>query len=115
MLNGLQPLLLEEPELSLNSGVIRRLAEIIHFLQKRKTGKRQVILSTHSYDLLNDQGIAAEEIIVLRPAREGTIVESADTINDVKVLMDTGLTPAEAVIPFTEAPEISKILTPIKE
>ncbi|MBN2532378.1 MAG: AAA family ATPase [Spirochaetales bacterium] len=115
MLNGLQPLLLEEPELSLNTGIIRRLAEIIAIMQKRKTGKRQVILSTHSYDLLNDQGISAEEILVLKPAKEGTIVENANTMNDVKTLLDTGLTPAEVIIPITESPVINEILTSIKE
>jgi predicted ATPase len=115
MLNGLQPLLLEEPELSLNTGIIRKLAEIINIMQKRKAGKRQVILSTHSYELLNDQGISAEEIIVLKPAKEGTIVKNAHTMNDVKTLLDTGLTPAEVVLPLTEAPEIKEILTSIKD
>ncbi|MGW8258178.1 MAG: AAA family ATPase, partial [Thermoguttaceae bacterium] len=44
-------LLLEEPELSLNAGIVEKLPAIIYKLQKKR--KRQVILSTHSYDLLS--------------------------------------------------------------
>ena len=45
-------LLLEEPELSLNSGITRHLAGLIHRMQRRR--KRQVVVSTHSEILLND-------------------------------------------------------------
>jgi predicted ATPase len=109
MLNGLQPLLLEEPELSLHSGVVNRLAELIHFMQKRKSGKRQVILSTHSYDLLNNKGITAEEIIVLKPASEGTTASNAVTLDEVRTLLESGLSAAEVVLPLTEAPGIDQL------
>lgn len=112
MLNGVQPLLLEEPELSLNSGVVRNLAETIHIMQKRRNGKRQVILSTHSYDLLNNNGIRASEIIILRPVAEGTSVENAEKIKDVKSLLSTGISPAEAVLSMTEAPNIGHLNSP---
>jgi predicted ATPase len=115
MLNGSYPLLLEEPELSLHSGVVQKLAETIHFMQKRKSGKRQVILSTHSYDLLNNTGINPEEIIILKPVSEGTDAKNGDKIDEVKKLLETGLTPAEAVLPFTEAPNISQLILPFKD
>ncbi|MBN2364202.1 AAA family ATPase [candidate division WOR-3 bacterium] len=109
MLNGTQPLLLEEPELSLHTGVVNKLAELIHFMQKRKTVKRQVILSTHSYDLLNNKGISAEEIIILRPGSEGTTASNALNIEDIKILLESGLSPAEVVLPITEAPGIDQL------
>lgn len=115
MLNGLHPLLLEEPELSLHSGVVQKLAELIYFMQKRKSGKRQVILSTHSYDLLNNSGISPEEIILLKPENEGTGVKNADDIDEIRKLMETGLTPAETVLPLTEAPGISQLLFPFQD
>lgn len=115
MLNGLQPLLLEEPELSLHSGVVENLAEIIHFMQKRKNGKRQVILSTHSFDLLNNKGIVPNEIIILKPVNEGTSVENASSKDDVRQLLESGLSPAEVVLPMTRAPQIEQLLLPFQD
>ncbi|MBN2093089.1 AAA family ATPase [candidate division KSB1 bacterium] len=115
MLNGQEPLLLEEPELSLHTGVVQKLAEIIHFMQKRKTGKRQVILSTHSYDLLNNSGISGDEVIILRPGIEGTNVANASHIKEVKELLDSGLSPADVVFPFTKAPDVEQLSIPFME
>jgi len=115
MLNGQEPLLLEEPELSLHTGVVQKLAEIIHFMQKRKFGKRQVILSTHSYDLLNTSGISGDEVIILRPGTEGIDVANASDIKEVKDLLDSGLSPADVVFPFTKAPEVERLSIPFME
>ncbi|MBM4027714.1 MAG: chromosome segregation protein SMC [Planctomycetes bacterium] len=92
-------LLLEEPELSLNAAIIRILPAIIHRLQGKH--KRQVLISTHSAELLSDQGIGGEEIFILTPTEEGTKVEVASTIQEVRDLLEIGFTPAEAVIPRT--------------
>jgi len=93
-------LLLEEPELSLNAAIVRTLPGIIYRLQSKQ--KRQVIISTHNADLLSDQGIGGEEILILTPETEGTKVEVASTIQEVRDLLESGFTPAEAVIPRTE-------------
>ncbi len=100
LLEGEGLLLLEEPELSLNAAVIRALPSIIHRLQRKQ--KRQVIISTHSADLLSDKGIGGEEVLVLEPTLEGTEVEVASTIQEVKDLLESGFSVAEAVIPRTE-------------
>jgi predicted ATPase len=107
MLNGSNPLLLEEPELSLHSAVVQKLAENIYLMQKRGSGSRQVILSTHSYDLLNNGGISSDEIVILKPINEGTQVFNANELTEVKNLLESGFTPAEVVLPMTEAPNIS--------
>jgi len=93
-------LLLEEPELSLNIAIIRTLPTIIYRLQKKQ--KRQVIISTHSADLLSDNGIGGEEVLVLSPTTEGTEVKVASTIREVRDLLESGFTIAEAVMPRTE-------------
>ncbi len=93
-------LLLEEPELSLNTAIIRTLPSIIHRLQSKE--KRQVIISTHNADLLSDKGIGGEEVLVLTPGAEGTEVQLASTIKEVRDLLENGFTAAEAVIPRTE-------------
>lgn len=99
LLEGEGLLLLEEPELSLNAAIVRALPAAIYRLQTKH--KRQVLISTHSADLLSDQGIGGEEILILTPTPEGTKVEVASTIREVKDLLDNGFTPGEAVIPRT--------------
>jgi len=66
----------------------------------KKTG-RQVLLSTHSADLLSDQGIAAEEVLVLIPTREGTDVRVAGSFSEVNALLEGGMSIGEAVMPKT--------------
>ncbi len=90
-------LLLEEPELSLNAGITAKLPALIYRLQKTK--KRQVILSTHSADLLSDPGIGGEEVLLMTPTAEGTQVSSLDTIQEIRALLEGGLTIADAALP----------------
>ena len=101
LLDGNKPILLEEPELSLHSGIVSRLAEIIARLQKKKTGRKQVILSTHSYDLLSNRGIGSEEVLLLIPTEDGTMVKNASSDKEIKTLLESGLSIAETVIPAT--------------
>ena len=93
-------LLLEEPELSLNAGIVSQLAALISKMQRRR--RRQVFVSTHSDALLTDQGIDGREVLLLTPAKEGTAVEIAADIADVKPLLEAGLTVAEAVLSRTK-------------
>lgn len=92
-------LLLEEPELSLNSGIVSKLPALMYRLQRQK--KRQIILSTHSADLLTDKGITGQEVILLTPYPEGTRVELASSIQEVRDLLEEGLSVAEAIVPRT--------------
>lgn len=98
-LDGNAPLLLEEPELSLHAAVVRHLPQMIHRLG-RKSG-RQVLLSTHSADLLSDQGIAAEEVLLLEPSKEGTAVLVAAEDAEVRALLQGGVPMGEVVLPRT--------------
>jgi len=100
LLEGEGLLLLEEPELSLNAAIVRALPSIIYRLQGKQ--KRQVVISTHSSDLLSDKGIGGEEVLILTPTSEGTKVQVASAIQEVKDLLEGGLTVADAVIPRTE-------------
>jgi len=101
-------LLLEEPELSLNAAIVRTLPSMIYRLQSKE--KRQVIISTHSADLLSDKGIGGEEVLLLTPLSEGTDVKVAASIQEVKNLLENGFTVAEAVIPRTEPKSIQGFL-----
>ena len=83
------PLLLEEPELNLHSEVVRYLPQMFAVMQ-RKAG-RQVIVSTHSDNLLRDEGIELDEVLLLKPKAEGTAVTLANQITDVEELVRGGV------------------------
>lgn len=102
------PLLLEEPELSLHPEVIRFLPQMFARVQRR-TG-RQIFLSTHSPDLLRDEGIGLDEVLLLRPTPEGTEVSLAKDEREIRDLLEGGLPLADAVIPRTR-PQNAQQLT----
>jgi predicted ATPase len=107
LLDGDSPLLLEEPELSLHPAVIRHIPRIMARLGRR-TG-RQILVSTQSVELLSDEGIAPEEVLLLKPSKEGTEVVLANDDKEVRALLDGGLTVAEAVLPRTAPSNASQL------
>lgn len=100
-------LLLEEPELSLNGAIVTKIPSIIYKLQKPK--KRQIVLTSHSIDLLNDKGISLDEILLLEPTNEGTSITNAGSIKEVKAMLDGGISPGEAIIPRTKPKNINQL------
>lgn len=104
LLDGRGPLLLEEPELSLHPGIVRYIPQMMWRVQ-RGSGEedvRQVLLSTHSSDLLRDEGIGADEVVLLTPTNGESVVQVGANIQEVKQLLEAGLTAADVVIPRTE-------------
>jgi predicted ATPase len=101
------PLLLEEPELSLHPDVVRVLPQMLARVQRR-TG-RQIFLSTHSPDLLRDDGIGLDEVLLLIPSREGTEVQTAASQGDICELLDGGLSLADAVMPRTRPEQAAQL------
>ncbi|HIE01909.1 MAG TPA: chromosome segregation protein SMC [Thiotrichaceae bacterium] len=99
-------LLLEEPELSLNGRIVNELAPLIYRVQHPKQG--QVILSTHSWELLSDKGIAGEEVLLLTPDQKGTQVELASSIKEVRHLLKAGLSIADAALSRTKPPALEQ-------
>jgi predicted ATPase len=104
---GEGPLLLEEPELSLHSGVVRRLAGLIYRMQKAR--KRQVLVSTHSVDLLSDSGIGGEEVLMLKPDVEGTQAIPSMKVQEIRALLEAGMSVADAVFPHTEPADATQL------
>ena len=99
VIEGDGPLLLEEPELSLHPEVVRHLPQLI--ARAQRGGGRQIIMSTHSAELLQDRGIGMDEALLLVPVNEGTKVEAAGSRFEIRELLEAGLSMADAVIPYT--------------
>lgn len=97
MLDGNGIILLEEPEINLNSGVVEQLPEFIARMQRNK--KRQVLVTTHSYDMLSSVGIGTAEVAVLETSPEGTKVSSLSEIPSLQAAVDAGFSIADAAIP----------------
>jgi len=98
-LDGSGPLLLEEPELSLHPEVVRFIPQM--FARAQRRSGRQVLASTHSSELLRDDGIGLDEVLLLIPSSEGTAVRAANTVNEVRVLLEEGMSLPDVVIPNT--------------
>ena len=107
ILDGTGPLLLEEPELSLHPGVIRYLPQMFARIQRRN--RRQIIISTHSSDLLQDSGIGVDEVLLLIPDKGGAQVKPASEFKEVRELLAGGLTLADAVIPLTQPKDAEQL------
>ena len=99
-------ILLEEPEISLNIGIISQLAPSISRLQRSRGS--QVLVSTQSDTLLIEPGIDGREVLLLIPEKEGTVVKISSDIDYIQVLLKAGLTPGEVVL--TRYPEQSNLL-----
>jgi hypothetical protein len=99
ILEGGGPLLLEEPELSLHPEVVRYLPQMFARMQRRSG--RQMFVSTHSAELLQDDGIGLDEVLLLTPSPEGTRVAAAKAFPEIKTLLHGGSTLSEAVMPLT--------------
>ena len=107
LLDGQGPLLLEEPELSLHTGIVQRLARVIYSLQKGKN--KQVLVSTHSYELVSDKGIGAEEVLILQLTKEGAKVFVGKDNIQIRKLLQEGASVAEAVLPITEPKDAQQL------
>jgi len=101
-LEGSAPLLLEEPELSLHSAIIRHIPSMMAGAKRK--GRRQVLLSSHSADLLSDRGIGPEEVLLLKPTPDGSIVSLAAEDQEIRALLEGGIPMGEIVVPRS-APE----------
>lgn len=106
-LDGTGSLLLEEPELSLHPEVVRFIPQMLARIQRR-TG-RQVFISTHSTDLLKDDGIGLDEVLLLIPTAEGTSVKTASAFAEIKVILEGGSNLAEAVMPLTRPENVQQM------
>ena len=101
------PLLLEEPELSLHASVVRELPTILS--RTRSAGGPQVLLTTHSMEMLRDEGLGKHEVVLLTPGAEGTVARTLDSLPDVQQPLDAGFSLAEILAPKTTPQGVGKL------
>lgn len=88
-------LLLEEPELSLNSAIVRMLPTVFATVQRDRS--LQVVLSTHAPEILDDEGILSREILVLQVTADGTRADLLSDLELAKGRLAAGLSHSEIV------------------
>jgi len=75
-----------------------------------RTG-RQVMISTHSTDLLRDDGIGLDEVLLLTPSEQGTSVQPASERKDIRALLEGGgISLVDAVIPHTRPRQAEQLM-----
>jgi len=102
-------LLLEEPELSLNDGIVAHIPLMIDRVlrdRKKRLSSRQVLISTHSEVLLS-QVTDARTVLLIEPGSNGSTVRppNPDELNAI----DNGLNPAEVLLPKTKPQALDQL------
>jgi predicted ATPase len=106
--------LLEEPETNLHSAIISQFPEFIAKIQRTRKEIRQVILTTHSFDILSNEGISGDEVIVLTNTPEGTELSNVNDIDRLKSMLKAGFSVADAVLPYSMPDGIDQMIRTIK-
>lgn len=101
------PLLLEEPELSLNEAIVEQIPYFIFSMQQRSG--RQVLLSTHADEMFIESGVDAHEVLLIRPTRDGSTIESGATNSSVRDVLRSGESLAEALRPLVKPPDLDQL------
>lgn len=96
------PLLLEEPELSLHAEVVKHIPQIFARVQRR--AGRQIMVSSHSPQILGDSGIGNDEVLLLLPRPEGTAASLLADHEELRNMRDAGLDIGE-ILQRVTAPE----------
>lgn len=107
VLDGRGPLLLEEPELSLHPAVVRHIPRL--FANVQRSGGRQILVSTHSRELLADDSIGLDEVLILDPGREGTTVRRAAEYEEIQTLVGGGLSLSDVLLPRTSPAGVDQL------
>jgi len=110
MLDGTGILLLEEPELYLHSSIVKQIAEFISIMQNKKDKVRQVFLTSHGYDLLDNQSIGLDEVFIISTAGEASEIKRASEMPNIVRSVESGISLAEACIGETTPLNINNLV-----
>lgn len=106
------PILIEEPELSLNATVVSHLPRMIAKATRKQSAlrdARQTLISTHSPDLLSDEAIGLDEVFLLNPTSSGTDIIVANTLAEARAMIDEGHSISDAVLPRAKPQNVERL------
>jgi len=99
-------LLLEEPELSLNDAITDHIPLMIDRVLRSRKSSRQVLISTHSDNLIAAVG-EPSAILLIEPGPNGSTVRTPDA--EETRAMDHGLNAAEVMLPKTRPERLDQL------
>ncbi|AGX87434.1 AAA family ATPase [Candidatus Symbiobacter mobilis] len=102
-------LLLEEPELSLNDGIVAHIPLMIDRIlrdRKKRLSPRQVLVSTHSAVLLTEVA-DPQAMLLIEPGANGSTIRVPDP--DESNAMAHGLHPSEVLLPKTRPQALEQL------
>jgi len=99
-------LLLEEPELSLNDAIVEYIPLMIERVLRKKKRERQVVVTTHSDNLIAAVSDPST-ILILEPGQNGTTARAPN--KEELAAMENGLNPAEVLLPKTRPARIEQM------
>ncbi len=99
-------LLLEEPELSLNDAITEHIPLIIDRVLRKRKSSRQVLISTHSDNLIAEVG-DPQAVLLLEPTGNGSTIRTPD--QEEQNAIEHGLNPAEVLLPKTHPKQIDQM------
>jgi predicted ATPase len=100
-------LLLEEPEISLNDAIVKKIPLILDRLQRDRKTRRQIVVSTHSEALLSNPGIDGRGVVLLQSGTDGSKARVLD--DDEGRLLLQGFSVAEVVLPKTRPEAVDQL------
>jgi hypothetical protein len=59
--------------------------------------------------MLSEKSIGGEEVVILAPSVEGTNVQVASSVEEIRQLLDAGLSVGDAVLPRTRPAELDQL------
>ena len=89
---------IDEPETFLHPQAQDKLLDSLENISQNS----QVFITTHSYDILSNEGIAPEEVLLLTNSPEGTEVEVLSNVEKAKNILAAGFSMADVVMPLTK-------------
>jgi len=111
VLEAREVIMLEEPEISFNEGIVNQLPAIFAqaALSRKKGDKPQIIVTTHSAALLSDKGIDGSEVLLLTNTENGggTKVELVSDNSFMAQELKSGLSVADAVLSHAQTGQLS--------
>lgn len=92
------PLLLEEPELSLNDSVVNTIPSMFSRMQEQSG--RQIIATTHSAALFDNPDVGLKEVYIIEVDENGSTITTLYEELQIRAQVDGGMTISEAVLPL---------------